>query len=474
MFPLLATAVPSFAASYTSSTSGNWSSASTWGGAGVPGAGDAATVSGGNVVTLDVPVTVANATLNGGQITGTNPLNVTTLFTWNGGTLAGASTMTVAAAILGGSGFLDTRALTNSGSFTVPGSNYFYLQNGANFINNGTVDFQSDGGGIFLNGLTGPVITNNGTIMKSGGSFSTQIGVPISTGSGSQIVAQAGIFNIGAITGIGATCSASIGATLRFNTNDTRIFDAASTLSGLGTIEFASGTNTISGTTNTSGAIRNSGATTTIGGTISGIGDITVSGGTLTLNSASTLSVRTLTMSGGTLTGTAPISLTGTSQTWTGGTIAGSGLLTIPDSTTVTFNGYVYFDTRSISNSGTLSYTSNYYSYFYNSASLTNNGTVDFQGDGGFYIGSGAPTVTNNGTIKKSAGTSQGGFQVPLIAQSGSQFLVQSGTMLMGNVTAIGATFNVSSGGMLYFYYDTASSFDAASIISGAGEVVRQ
>ena len=37
-------------------------------------------------------------------------------------------------------------------------------------------------------------------------------------------------------------------------------------------------------------------------------------------------------------------------MTLTGGTIAVSGLLTIPSGTTITFNGYVYYDTRSISN----------------------------------------------------------------------------------------------------------------------------
>src|ERR1051326_3310244 len=113
-------------------------------------------------------------------------------------------------------------------------------------------------------------------------------------------------------------------------------------------------------------------------------------------------------MQSGTLAGSAPITLTGSSQTWTGGTIAGTGLLTIPTGTTVTFNGYVYFDTRSISNAGSLVYSSNYYSYFYNSASLTNSGTVNFQGDGGFYIASGSPSVTNSGTIEKTAGTGVG------------------------------------------------------------------
>ena len=62
-FLFVAAATPLSATTYTSSQSGNWSSSSTWGGVGVPGAGDTASV--GNVVTLDVPVTVATLTLTG-------------------------------------------------------------------------------------------------------------------------------------------------------------------------------------------------------------------------------------------------------------------------------------------------------------------------------------------------------------------------------------------------------------------------
>src|SRR5437763_12685718 len=123
---LVCTAAPLAAATFSSTTSGNWSSAATWGGAGVPGAGDTATVNGGNVVTLDVAVSVANLTLSGGQINGTQSLAVTNLFTWNGGTLSGSGTATVAAATVGGAGFLDTRSLTNNGTFAFTNGNYTY------------------------------------------------------------------------------------------------------------------------------------------------------------------------------------------------------------------------------------------------------------------------------------------------------------------------------------------------------------
>ena len=51
------------------------------------------------------------------------------------------------------------------------------------------------------------------------------------------------------------------------------------------------------------------------------VGDLLVSGGTLTLDNGAALSVPTLTMQGGTLNGTAPINLTGATMTWTSGTV---------------------------------------------------------------------------------------------------------------------------------------------------------
>src|SRR5205085_4578209 len=155
-------------------------------------------------------------------------------------------------------------------------------------------------------------------------------------------------------------------------------------------------------------------------------------------------------MQGGTLAGTAPISLTSTSQTWTGGTIAGSGLLTIPSGTTVDINNSTYFDTRPISNSGTLNYNNGSQSSFYNSATLTNTATgiIDIKGDsGGLLIGSGSPSVINAGLIRKSSCTTctSGSYmQVALTAQSGSQMQVNAGIIYFGNITSTGGTFTVA------------------------------
>src|SRR5205085_2991768 len=80
-------------------------------------------------------------------------------------------------------------------------------------------------------------------------------------------------------------------------------------------------------------------------------------------------------------------------------------------------------------------------------------------------------SITNSGTIKKSAGSSGSTFNVPLITQSGSSVLAQASIFYLGPITSTGATFNVSPPATLNFYYSDTRTFDAASTISGAGTV---
>src|ERR1043165_3058864 len=387
-FIFVATAGSLSATTFTASQSGNWSSASTWGGAGVPGAGDTATVGTPWTVTVDVAVTVANLTLNTGTITGSQALTTTSAFNWNGGTMSGSgSTVIPSGSVLtvGGAGFLDARNLSIAGTANFTGGNYFYMQNGATLTNSGVIDFQGDGGGLFLNGAVGAIsITSSGTIKKSAGTGTSYVQLPLTAQSGAQVLAQSGTLQVYGVTSSGATFDSS--ATLLFASGDTRTFDAASTISGSGTVTFNAGTNTVSGTYNVTGATQNNSATTTIASPTA-VGDVTVSSGTLTLNGASTLNVHTITITSGTLTGSAPINLTGTSMTWSGGTIAGTGTFTIPAVCTLTLTtGYMYLQ---------------------NNAVLTNNNVISYQGDANIYVNGtvGSTSIVNNGTIEKVGGT---------------------------------------------------------------------
>src|SRR5262249_9672505 len=135
--------------------------------------------------------------------------------------------------------------------------------------------------------------------------------VPLLAQTGSFFLVQANIAYIGPVTSTGGTFTAvSSGNTLYFYYFETRTFDSASTISRAGTVNWANGTNTVHAAYNVTGITASSGGTTTIDN-ITSVGDVAISGGVLTLNSASALTVGTLNVTGGTLAGTASINPTG-------------------------------------------------------------------------------------------------------------------------------------------------------------------
>jgi len=84
-------------ASYTSSGSGNWSSASTWGGAGVPTDGDSVTIGSGHVVTYDANIVgtgLAALTISG-ELTWSTDGTARTLKMASNANITGAGTLTV-------------------------------------------------------------------------------------------------------------------------------------------------------------------------------------------------------------------------------------------------------------------------------------------------------------------------------------------------------------------------------------------
>lgn len=73
---LLCLPCSAWSAAYVGSVSGNWSNSATWGGAGVPGTGDTATINSGVTVTQDGDVTVG-ATVVGGRLTQASNVTLT-------------------------------------------------------------------------------------------------------------------------------------------------------------------------------------------------------------------------------------------------------------------------------------------------------------------------------------------------------------------------------------------------------------
>src|ERR1044071_1718059 len=191
----------------------------------------------------------------------------------------------------------------------------FYMQNNAVLNNSGIIDVQGDGNLYQLGTIGTTAITNSGTIKKSGGTSGSSFSVPITLQSGGQLLVQASIVYFGNITSNGGTLNLASGTTAYLYYTTTATFDSASTISGSGTLQAGTGTNSIAGTIST---------------------PILLTGGTLSINSATTQSVPTFTIQGGTLSGSGMLAGPGAAMTWTGGTLGGTGTLSIPAGTTVT------------------------------------------------------------------------------------------------------------------------------------------
>ncbi len=84
-----------YCASFTATTTGNWSNPATWGGGGFPHAGDNATISSAVTVTVDVASNCTNLTISAGAVTQNANLTVSGIYNQSAGTFTAASPGTV-------------------------------------------------------------------------------------------------------------------------------------------------------------------------------------------------------------------------------------------------------------------------------------------------------------------------------------------------------------------------------------------
>ncbi|MEA2163027.1 MAG: large repetitive protein [Thermoanaerobaculia bacterium] len=434
-------------------------------------------VSGG---TLDLSSPSALATtsliLSGGQLMGSSTLTVNGSTMYSAGTLAGSGALVIPAtrtmSITGG-GFkiVDSRTINNSGAITFDATANTYAQ-GPTVINNlsgATWDIRSDGNFAFNGGS--PQFNNSGTINRNTTTGTSIFGLALVNNN--TVNVQTGLLSLdrgGSATG--GTFSVASGATLRFG-SQSFAFDAATSISGSGAVETSDATVTHPGSYNISGGTTSSNGSFTLTGTVSSLGPITVSGGLLTLSSASALSTTSLNITSGTLAGSSTLTVNG-STTFSGGLIMGSGTLVIPATRTmsITGGGFKIVDSRTINNSGSIIFDSIGSTYAQGTAVINNLGgaTYDIRSDGGFYYNGGSPQFNNSGTINRNTTTGTSLFGLAL-ANSGA-VNVQTGLLSFDRGgSATSGTFSVASGATLRFGGSLSFALDSSSSISGAGSV---
>ena len=350
----------------------------------------------------------------------------------NGGTL---SLVTASTKTLGGS-------LTNSGSGTVvhgDGSLSLDSDIAASVTNDGLWDFTADFDSVTKSGTgADPVFTNNGTVRKSGGTFTSQIGLSVDVVNTGTFEATAGTLDVDDIvSSSGTTFVLGNDAVIQWDGDATEVADISGTFgaTGSGTVEwtgewaaaapvvfdFAAGVFSLGGDLDATGTtVTNDGAATWTSGRIDGP---FTTNDTLTLASVST---KTL---GGSLTN------------------SGSGTVVHAD--------------------GSLSLDSDV------ATSVTNDGVWDFTADFDSVTKSGTgadPAFTNNGTVRKSGGTftSQIGLSVDVV--NTGTFEATAGTLDVDDiVSAAGGTFVLANDAVIEWDGDFTEIADISGTFTATG-----
>ncbi len=441
-------------------------------------------------------VTIASLTQSGGSLAATT-LALTGNSTWSSGdwSTAAASTATIASGMtltLSGTNVKDfnRRLITSNGTFNWQGGQ-LRTGNGGGFVNAAGAIFNDSASNFFNAAYGGSAsFTNQGTYNKTATGTTTIQAAFANTGT---VNLNAGTlsFDNGGSTAAGSLITMGTGTTLGFG-GGTFTIASASTLALNGNVTISGGTTTLSAGAFSPPALTVTGGIfNAVDAAASTIPTIVMSGGTFT--TAGSLTTNSLTFSGGTLTtggalttplltqtggslGASSLSLTGNS-TWSSGdwSTAAASTATLASGITLTLSGTNVKD--------------------FNRRTITNNGTVNWQGGqlrtgngGGFVNAAGAifhdsasssfnaayggsASFTNHGTYNKTV-TGTTSFSAPFI-NHGTLHLT-SGTLLFdnGGSTAAGSVINIGAGTTLNFSGGTFALANASTLAFTGGAII--
>jgi uncharacterized repeat protein (TIGR01451 family) len=345
------------------------------------------------------------------------------------GTLTTSGSITTAASI--GTRVFNNLNLTNNGVLILDGSN-LALSNGTVIDNNGTIDFQDDHSlGWDLAGAT-PTITNDGSIVKSGGSVQAILAAGCNFTSNALLRSQSGTLRVEGISTIGGTVDAvNAGNTVEFPSGPS--FSNGTTFSGNGTVLVNSGA-TFNGTLNQTAALARIDTATSV-----------------TFQNAATI-VGSMEWKDASLTGT-------------GLTIAGGSTIDV-----ISGAGNVKLDGLALINNGVIELSGASLT-LQNGGSLDNQLTVDIQDNFDLkWGGTGAAgSISNGGTIKKTAG---GGTSVignsSTITNTGT-IQANTGNLLVSSPITTSGSFPVGSGSTIEFA--GTATFNNGTTFSGLGTI---
>lgn len=446
-------------------TNGNWDAAPIWNSTpggfapinGNNGENWDAIVNANTVTVMNTGITIESLSFNGGAIQGVNPLTMNAASTWTGGNFAtsgGVTNFNGGVAITANGQTISERTVNLAGASSI-GSGTLNTASGGVLTNAGT--FAINNASALTFGGNG-AFNNSGTINKSGaGTATRQVGTFNNTGT---VNVDAGIF--ATTNGGSSTGTFDIDSGAEFRAGGTHTMSATVQIHGSGLFTVLSGTTTFNGANSGSTgnlAIANGGSMTfaaganfSTSGSFTGADGNMAGAGTATFGGASTWSGGNLQTAGGVTNFNGGVAITANSQDVNARTVNMAGTSSIGSGTLEFFNGGV------LANSGTFN--------------INNASTLSFANL------SGAPIVTNSGTINKSgAGTATFGSSTAF-SNSGTLNVDQGTFTLNSNLsqwtgsTLTGGTWNVSNGASLVFNggSNIQTIGSAASVkLSGAG-----
>jgi hypothetical protein len=327
--------------------------------------------------------TSANLVLQGGQFTGTNAvMNGSAQF--NGGLFAGTWDVAAGHTLKAGDGgfkYLSGEAtvFTNRGTVNWSTANAWYLQSGATLDNRGLFE-----------------ATETASVLNNGGALPNFVNGPAGT-----VRAAAGkTMTIGtvAFTNNGGTLDALAGATM-VHSGGRALFNDGTRFTGAGSNVVTSNAAFVGGFTSQNLTLQSG----------------TFTGGDGSAGSKAVMSGTTV-FTGGALTGQWEVA--------SGQTLKGAD------------GGFKYLsgEGTTLTNKGTIAWTTGNPLYMQSGAQLANAGTYDLQGDGGlFNNGGSAPSIVNTGLLVKSAGAGVSTIGNGIALQNLGTIDVQTGTLALPN-----------------------------------------
>ncbi len=360
-------------------------------------------------LTVNGTLAAGPTSLSGGLVAGPGALALTKL-DWSGGTLAGSGTTTVGALAVSGAGATlsdGTLAVTGDSTLAAP------LELDGRLENGGVMDVQGDTG---ISG--GGLLVNTGTLRKSATiNGVTLVGVPLDNDG--LLDAEAGTLRLTGGSGIGEVSTgaytAAAGAMIDWRAGAYTL--AAPVESGAGTALVSGGALGVTGPARFATLV-----------VIAGGADF-----------AGPLTADTVSLAGGTLSGA---DMTIGRLAWTAGSLTGSGTTTVgAGGLTLTGPASKPLRGRTLALTGDSSATGGPL-VLAGGAAIRNAALLDLSSDASV---TGAGTLTNAGTLRKSGGTGTATIALPVDNQGTVD--VESGTLALASLadgTLSGGTYQLA------------------------------